>query len=109
MFGLPDDPLKLPVDWYAPRGTILLSPEALASARETIAQLWRREARGPCIATFVWTGDRLTLDGFLRHEIRTHTVQTFEGIPVIFLIPPEAIAGAKARRVVGEQGRFVLG
>jgi hypothetical protein len=87
---------------YVAKGVIALSPKALAVARQFAADLGKYDPKAR------WTADSETIDegpgidlaGYRYGEVPMDKVEIVDGVPVIFLIPPEVVAAAKSKTMV---------
>ncbi len=107
---------EFPAQLFVSKGAITLSPRALAVAKQFVVDLGKYDPKARWIAGFQWcsarsmrwTADSETFDegpgidlaGFRYGELPTDTVETVEGVPVIFLIPPDVVAAAKTKTMV---------
>ena len=107
---------EFPPELYVPRGTIALSPKAVDVARQFVIDLGKFDSTAKWIAGFQWClartmqwakdsetfdeGPGIDLGGFRFSEIETGTVETVDGTPIVFLIPPDIVAAAKNKTIV---------
>ena len=110
------DQYDFPANFYVPKGTITLSPKALAVARQFVGNLREYDPKARWIAGFQWgtarsmrwTADSETIDegpgidlaGYRDSEVPPDKVEIVAGVPVIFLIPPDVVAAAKTKTMV---------
>jgi hypothetical protein len=105
-----------PLDWYVARGVVRLSSEATQQAKEFSKELSSYEDKSKWIVGFLWALDRslrakadgptfdegpgIDLAGFRDTEILTNTVENVAGVRIVFILPPEVVAAAKAKLIV---------
>jgi hypothetical protein len=107
---------EFPPELYVAKGVITLSPKALMVARQFVGYLREYDPKARWIADFQWCtarsmswtadsemideGPGIDLAGFRYGELPTDTVEIVDGVPVIFLIPPDVVVAAKTKTMV---------
>lgn len=107
---------EFPPELFVSKGTISLSPKALAVAKQFVFDLGKFDPKARWIAGFQWCSARsmrwtansetfdegpgIDLAGFRYGELPTDTVEIVDGAPVIFLIPPDVVAAGEAKTMV---------
>ncbi|MBV8472617.1 MAG: hypothetical protein JO107_10100 [Hyphomicrobiales bacterium] len=101
---------------YVAKGAITLSPQALALARQFVVDKRRFDPNRRWIAAFRWCVAR-TMRWNVDHEtidegpgidvmclgysqVPPDAVEIVDGLPVIFILPPEVVAAAKTKTMV---------
>ncbi|MBV8472615.1 MAG: hypothetical protein JO107_10110 [Hyphomicrobiales bacterium] len=101
---------------YVAKGAITLSPKALAVAKQFVVDLGKYDPKARWIAAFQWRtartmrwsadsetfdeGPGIDLSGFRYDQVPPDAVEIIDGVPVIFILPPEVVAAAKTKTIV---------